>query len=380
MGVNLEALRDKNNVRVIDGSPLLNLGNIDVSEGGLNVGFLDSTLAVFIEALDTVGDTEVIAAPRLLCLNKQRAEILIGDQKGYLNTTQTETATTQTVEFLDVGTQLRIRPFISSDGMIRMEVHPELSTGDVRLLGTFALPEKSVTQVTTNIMCRDGATVVIGGLIRDDVTRTINQIPLLGNLRLLGPIFRHKNDSVQRNEIIVVITPHVIQDPLGLDDGRPHVSEMHRRQSKVFVDRMTPVARRYYSNRYVRLAESAWLAGNGDQALSYIDLALHFTPRRFEALNLRDEILTGGPGQIELIQSLEPLDYVDDPPLDAPAPPPSFSLPQPPVPADGAPASLPQAAATPSHRRPEDVVTPVPIQRTSLLQNIGPPPLGAPLP
>ena len=101
----------------------------------------------------------------MLCLNKQRAEILIGAQKGYVSTTVTENASTQSIEFLEVGTQLRIRPYIFSDGTIRLEVHPELSTGDVRVVEGFTLPDKEVTQVTTNIMCRDGSTVIIGGLI-----------------------------------------------------------------------------------------------------------------------------------------------------------------------------------------------------------------------
>ena len=79
--------------------------------------------------METVGDTHVIATPRVVCLDKQRAEILIGSQLGYISSTVTETSTAQNVNFLEVGTQLRIRPFISSDGLVRMEVHPELSTG-----------------------------------------------------------------------------------------------------------------------------------------------------------------------------------------------------------------------------------------------------------
>ena len=72
-----------------------------------------------------------------MCLNKQRAEILIGAQFGYVNSTVTQTFTTQSVQFLEVGAALRIRPFIGSDGMIRMEIHPELSTGQVVVSGNF---------------------------------------------------------------------------------------------------------------------------------------------------------------------------------------------------------------------------------------------------
>ncbi|MFI4874386.1 MAG: hypothetical protein ACIALR_03580, partial [Blastopirellula sp. JB062] len=109
LGVSFEALRDKNSVRLVSGFPLSALDNIKLTDGGLKFGFLDSSLAVFINALETYGDTSIIASPQLLVLNKQRAEILIGEQKGYISTTVTETASTQSVEFLEIGTQLRLR-------------------------------------------------------------------------------------------------------------------------------------------------------------------------------------------------------------------------------------------------------------------------------
>jgi type IV pilus assembly protein PilQ len=290
LGVNFELLRDKNNVRLVSGSPLASLANINVANGGLNFGFLDGSLAGFIDALETIGDTNVIAAPRLMCLNKQRAEILIGDQKGFVSTTQTETATTQTVEFLDVGTQLRIRPFISSDGMIRMEVHPELSTGEVQLVGTFALPNKTVTQVTTNIMCYDGCTVIIGGLIREDLSTTSSQIPFVGNLPVIGPAFRRKTDTTTRNEVIVLITPRIVQEPQAAQEGAQLSAEFLQRQA-IYADKMSPIGKRHYGRRYLRLAQSAWEEGNPRMAQLYVNLALHFDPLNAEIISLRNEIV-----------------------------------------------------------------------------------------
>ncbi len=96
---------------------------------GLKFGFVSNSTTGFITALETFGETKVLACPRLLVLNKQRAELHIGKQLGYQTSTVSQTSTTQTVNFMNVGTQLRLRPFISSDGMIRMEIHPERSTG-----------------------------------------------------------------------------------------------------------------------------------------------------------------------------------------------------------------------------------------------------------
>ena len=165
-GVDFELLRQNPDVRLATGSPLPNVGNLDFNEGGLKFAFLNGSTNAFIDALETIGDTNVIASPRLMCIDKARAEILIGQQLGYVNQTITETATAQNVQFLEVGGELRLRPFISSDGLIRMEVHPELSTGQVKVVEGFTLPDKDLTQVTTNIMVPDGATMIIGGLMR----------------------------------------------------------------------------------------------------------------------------------------------------------------------------------------------------------------------
>jgi len=171
-GVDFQLLRAQPTVKFGWGTPLKTLTNFQFQEGGLKFGFLDSDLGAFISALESVGDTNVIATPRVLVLNKHRADILIGKEEGYVSTTQTETAKTQSIEFLDIGAQLRIRPFISSEGVIRMEVHPELSDGLVRDLAGFTVPRKDVTKVTTNIMVRDGCTVIIGGLMRDQLKTT----------------------------------------------------------------------------------------------------------------------------------------------------------------------------------------------------------------
>ena len=103
-GVNFQLLRQNPNISFGLGSPPASLSAADFPlNGGLKFGFLDSNLGAFIEALEQVGDTNVIANPRLMVLNKQRAEIQIGEQKGYINQTVTETSSSQSVEFLDIG-------------------------------------------------------------------------------------------------------------------------------------------------------------------------------------------------------------------------------------------------------------------------------------
>ena len=297
IGVNFELLRNKNNMRIISGTPPLNLVNIDPPDnrtGGLKIGFLDSSLSMLLEALESVGDTNVVASPKVMCLNKQRAEVHIGQELGYVTTTVTETAATQTVEFLEVGTQLRIRPFISSDGMIRMEIHPELSTGSLRPVQDMTVPDKEVTQVTSNIMCRDGCTVVIGGLIREQLDSTTTQIPLFGSLPLFGPAFRQKTEGTRRDEIVVLITPQIVHDPFMYAEGQEAMRQA-RDRVEVFADKMSPIGTRYYGRRYYRKAQAAWAAGDVESALRYVNLSIHFDRQNTDALRLRREIVAVCP-------------------------------------------------------------------------------------
>ncbi len=299
-GVNFAALRDNSNARIISGTPLASLASISTTEGGFKFGFLDSSLALFINALETVGDTNVIASPRLTCLNKQRAEIQIGEELGYVNTTVTETSSTQSINFLETGALLRIRPFIGDDGLIRLEVHPELSTGSVNEKAGMAIPDKQVTQVTTNILCPDGCTVIIGGLIREDLQTNTTQIPLLGNLPWIGPAFRQKTENIDRNEVIVLITPRIVSEPMMCQEGMKYGNEFTQRQS-VYFDKMSCIGKRNYGNHYLRLARAAYNAGDYDTAMRQVNLALHFDPQSRDALVLRNEVVAAGGFEQESI-------------------------------------------------------------------------------
>ncbi len=290
LGVNFDLLRD--HIRVISGSPPADIAKV-AADGGLKVGFMDSSLTAFLEALETVGDTNVIATPRLTVLNKQRAEILIGSELGYVSSTVTETALTQSVEFLEVGTSLRIRPFVSSDGQIRMEVHPELSTGSVRVEEGFTLPDKETTQVTTNIIAKDGSTIIIGGLIREDLISNSTQIPFFGSLPVVGPAFRQKSEDLDRREIIVLITPRIMYDHESAREGDLGAMEFHHRQAVAVKKNLSPLSTRRLSLGHLHLAQQLWAQGDGKAALRNVNLAIHYDPQSRAAIDLRADIVNG---------------------------------------------------------------------------------------
>ena len=130
---------------------------------GIKYGFISNNITGFVQALETVGSTKILASPRILVLNKQRAEIQLGSRLGFRSSvTQNIIGTTQQVQFLNTGTLLRLRPFVSSDDMVRMEIHPERSEGVVD--PTTGLPSATTAaELTTNVMVPNGGTLVIGG-------------------------------------------------------------------------------------------------------------------------------------------------------------------------------------------------------------------------
>ncbi len=186
---------------------------IPKANGGLNVGIIKDGVAVFIKALQTQTDATVLANPRIVTMNKQRGEVLLGRRDGFLTTTVTQTSTTQSVEYLETGTRLIFRPFITGTDLVRLEVHPEDSTGGVNSEG---LPFKDTAEVTTNIMIRDGETVVIGGLFRERKDVIERKVPLLGDIPLLGALFRSEDSTNRHEEVIIVLTPHIV----NMKDGK----------------------------------------------------------------------------------------------------------------------------------------------------------------
>lgn len=301
-GVDFQLLRDQQHVRFgwgnpritpLDGAGTVNpatggkIGEFTFDPGGLKFAFLDDSLGVFLDALETVGNVNVVASPKLLCLNKQKAEILIGSRLGYISTTTTQTFATQNVEFLDVGTQLRLRPFISADGVVRMEVHPELSTGNVKVEGGFTLPTKNLTEVTTNVMCPDGCTVIIGGLMREDIQTNSTQVPLLGSMPGIGPLFRNKADSIQRTEVLVLLTPRIIYDGEAAAEGAQYRRESDRIEASQFSDTIQ-IGTAHLARKRLQQAQQALNSGNRTAARRFAELARRHDPTNREVLQFFD--------------------------------------------------------------------------------------------
>jgi len=261
-----------------------------ISQGGLSAGVTNDHVAALIRALESVTDITILANPKVLAINKQLGQVYIGKKIGYLSqTTQTQTSTTQQVEFLDTGTKLSFRPYIGNDGYIRMDIHPKDSAGEIRSGEQQDIPDETSTELATNIMVKDGQTIVIGGLFRDVVNTTRNQVPLLGDLPFVGVAFRGTVDKMVRQEVIVMLTPHIIEEPEETG-GEARVADISRKRFGAkgelqWVDRSN-IAEYRYSR-----AAKYYLEGDSEAALREVNSALEVRPAYLEAIRLKERII-----------------------------------------------------------------------------------------
>ncbi len=201
-------------------SKTLTPGSVDVSNGLNNTSIYNMQL----DFLRTQTDTKFLARPKIMTLNNETAEIKITTNEAIGVTaiqsgTGTSSTTTTEAERYETGVSLRVTPQVDLEaGEITMFVYPQVAEASTTSASftsngqtyTFLNPE--VRSTKTSVRIKDGETVVLGGLIRNQNTTVITKLPILGDIPLLGALFRHKTQSPGRErELLVFITPHIIK-------------------------------------------------------------------------------------------------------------------------------------------------------------------------
>ncbi len=161
-----------------------------------------------MSAFEDNSNINVLANPQILVTNHKTASINTGNQIGYSTTTVTETSTVENVMFLETGITLEITPHISENGEILMELNPSISDGQV----TDNKPISTNTSTKTQVIIKDGETIVIGGLIQKKKTKSESKIPFFSDVPILNLFLSQSQVTEQKMELSVLITPHIIQD------------------------------------------------------------------------------------------------------------------------------------------------------------------------
>ncbi|MBN2452973.1 MAG: hypothetical protein JXB40_01755 [Candidatus Omnitrophica bacterium] len=174
-------------------------------------------LAAIVQALKTVGDVNVLSSPRITAINNQEAKMMVGKSQPYATNTISQTTgssvTGTNLTFMDIGVKLYVTPTINKDGFISMKIRPEVSSSSTNYTyGTPAteVPIVETASAETSVTVKDGVTIIIGGLIVDERTKTVNKIPFFGSLPYVGGLFSNTDDKVEKRELVVFLTPHII--------------------------------------------------------------------------------------------------------------------------------------------------------------------------
>lgn len=176
----------------------------------------DDAFEVLINFLRTIGDTKILSNPKIAVVNNQEAKIHVGEKQAYVTTTtttgQTTTTTAESVTFVDVGIQLAVTPTINDDGFVTVKIKPEISSV-VDFLETPSgnrIPIIDSSKAETQVMVKDGVSIILGGLRKEEKSERHKKVPLLGDIPIIGKPFNSKTKTSVRQELIIMITPHIV--------------------------------------------------------------------------------------------------------------------------------------------------------------------------
>lgn len=209
------------------------ISKAESTSGLLRFGVLNDSVSIDAAIFAAQDDirAKLLANPRVLVLDNELAEIKIVEEIPYQELTETSAGgSIGTTQFRDVGIQLRVTPHLTRDGMIRLNLNPKFSvrTGDAVIPGVDnpnPQPIVATRETNTIALIKDKQTVVIGGLKKQDKSQQISKIPLLGDLPLLGALFKFQGESTINSELVVFITPHVIQEHILSDDEQKYLAD-----------------------------------------------------------------------------------------------------------------------------------------------------------
>jgi general secretion pathway protein D len=187
------------------------------SPTGLTLGVVNKALSIgaLVHAMESDNNANVLSTPNLLTMDNEEAEIVVGKNVPFLtgqNVTQGGTANPfQTIERKDVGLTLRVTPQISGGNSVRLKIYQEISSvdGGTAAQGGIITSKRSIKTV---VLANDGQMIVLGGLMRDDNSATVQRVPCIGAVPLLGEPFKFTENTTTKTNLMVFLKPHIIKN------------------------------------------------------------------------------------------------------------------------------------------------------------------------
>jgi type II secretory pathway component GspD/PulD (secretin) len=170
-----------------------------------NLGFQAS-----LNFLITHSVAKVLGAPRVAVLNDKAAEILLGEK--YPIVYYEPQAGVYQVQYINIGVDLKVTPHISPNGFITVKLNPVVSELGTQPAGAQGYPEIDTRQATTEVRVQNGQTIVIGGLLNEQTSTAISKVPLLGDIPIIGNLFKNTVKNYTKTDLVITVTPTLLKD------------------------------------------------------------------------------------------------------------------------------------------------------------------------
>ncbi len=186
---------------------------------GLTLGVVNKALSIgaLVHAMESDNDANVLSTPNILTLDNEEAEIIVGQNVPFITGRNSSTGTAnpnpfQTIERKDIGLTLRVKPQISGDDSVRLDIYQEVSSIDTKagVQGSDLITTKR--SIKTVVMANDGQMIVLGGLMREDATAKMQRVPCVGSVPLLGEPFKFSENTTTKTNLMVFLKPHIIKN------------------------------------------------------------------------------------------------------------------------------------------------------------------------
>jgi general secretion pathway protein D len=211
-------------------------GAVAAAFPGFNYAFNAANISAVLKALNDITKVNVISTPSLMVLDNKTARLQIGDQVPITTQTATNVVTSQaaivnTVSMQDTGVILSVTPRINESGRVQLDIEQEVSSVVKTTTSGIDSPTIQQRRVKTTVVVNDGEVLALGGMIQDRTSIESTQIPVLGDIPGLGALFSNRTNSINKTELLILITPRVVRDP---GESRL-VTEEYRRKLKVYM-------------------------------------------------------------------------------------------------------------------------------------------------
>ena len=220
---------------------------------GLVAKVIESNLSATLKALASTGKLDVLSRPTILGVDNQLASIMVGQSVPFVTASNITSVGTivNSVNYQPIGIILNVTPHINPDGMVILDVAPQvsqISSQTVTIQAGVNAPVFDQRSAQCRVAVRNNQTIVIGGLMQDQKTETINKIPLLGDIPYLGALFSTKAQSKSKTELLFFLTPQVATNP----DMMPGMSKEELNGTKIIPDAVGPGVFEDYMKRMRR--------------------------------------------------------------------------------------------------------------------------------